>query len=151
MSYKSKQDAAACRERMYERNKNTVRVCVKHNVVKNKYGHCPQCKSEYGKQHESGYRNTLREKVMNAYGNKCTCCGENYPDFLTIDHVNGGGSKEREELGSARNVYIKIIKEGFPKEYRILCAGCNTAISKYNGDIEALRQSVEEWRSKRSK
>ena len=40
-----------------------------------------------------------RECVIRRYGGKCQCCGEVHIEFLVIDHVHGGGTQEREELG----------------------------------------------------
>src|SRR3990167_4100247 len=44
-------------------------------------------------------RMRLRMQVMRHYGGDppmCACCGETELDFLTIDHINGGGRKHRE-------------------------------------------------------
>ncbi len=37
------------------------------------------------------YRRNLRAKVLSHYGGKCSCCGESTPEFLAIDHTEGGG------------------------------------------------------------
>ena len=66
----------------------------------------------------------LRATLISGYGSKCACCGETQPLFLEIDHVNGGGSKDFKENYSA-TVYRRIVKEGFPTEYQLLCANCN--------------------------
>lgn len=63
---------------------------------------------------------------------KCVCCGESEPMFLAIDHINGGGSKERKTLKNAgTNFYRHIVKNGYPKNYRILCHNCNQAKGYY--------------------
>ena len=69
----------------------------------------------------------LRKLIIEHYGGKCNCCGENHYEFLVIDHVNGSGTKERKKIGAANNFYRKIIKENYPKDYQILCANCNMA------------------------
>lgn len=33
--------------------------------------------------------------MLNAYGGLCKCCGESSPDFLSLDHIDGGGNKDR--------------------------------------------------------
>lgn len=69
-----------------------------------------------------------RQIVYNHYGNKCSCCGEDNIYFLTIDHVNNDGQKDRLKSGFKRkgnSLYIKIIKENFPNTYQLLCWNCN--------------------------
>lgn len=66
----------------------------------------------------------IRLEVINAYGNKCTCCGEHRTEFMTLEHLNGGGGYDRQKLG-ARGVYYKVKKLRFPKEFTILCMNCN--------------------------
>lgn len=71
-------------------------------------------------------RKELRQKVIDAYGGCCACCGETRFEFLAIDHVNGGGRKEREVLSSWQLVN-KVYKLDCPPEYQILCHNCNSA------------------------
>ena len=66
--------------------------------------------------------------VFDYYGNICACCGETGKSFLTIDHVNNDGFKERHPGGSrvsGCNLYYRIIKANFPDTYQILCMNCN--------------------------
>jgi hypothetical protein len=71
-------------------------------------------------------RNAKRLEVITHYGGKCSCCGETEYGFLTIDHVNGGGTKHRKEVTASRLPYV-IIKNNFPKDYQVLCYNCNCA------------------------
>jgi hypothetical protein len=72
----------------------------------------------------------LRKQALEGYGSKCACCEEDRFEFLAIDHVNGGGRKER-ETKSTQQIARKIINLNFPKEYRVLCHNCNQAIGWY--------------------
>jgi hypothetical protein len=64
----------------------------------------------------------LRAMVFNLIGHECVSCGEDDMRCLSIDHVEGGGSRERAQMG-ARFVYIKIIgKRGHG--YQTLCLNC---------------------------
>lgn len=72
----------------------------------------------------------FREMCIDFLGGKCECCGENTYEFLCIDHVNGGGAKERKVLTS-QQLYRKIVKEQIVEGYRILCHNCNMAIAYY--------------------
>jgi hypothetical protein len=69
-------------------------------------------------------RIVARKKVVEYYGGKCSCCGEKEYDFLTIDHVNGGGTKHRKIVSSALLPSL-IIKNNYPDDYQILCYNCN--------------------------
>ena len=72
----------------------------------------------------------LRKEAFKGYGGKCQCCGEDEFEFLAIDHVNGGGRKEREKL-STWQIARRIITKNFPPEYRVLCHNCNQSIGWY--------------------
>lgn len=84
---------------------------------------------EQFKQHIKKYRTKRREKVLEHYGGKCVCCGETEPQFLTIDHINGGGNKDRKHQGS--NLYFMVIKNNFPKTFQLLCWNCNCSKGIY--------------------
>lgn len=64
----------------------------------------------------------VKERIIEAYGGECACCGEKELNFLSIDHINDDG---RTEKTGGVNFYCKIIKAGFPKRFRILCLNCN--------------------------
>jgi hypothetical protein len=59
-----------------------------------------------------------RKEVFDYYGRVCKCCGENREEFLTIDHINNDGKKDRS------NFYKKIVKLGFPDDLQTLCWNC---------------------------
>ena len=67
----------------------------------------------------------LRDQVLDAYGGECACCGERVRDFLTLDHINGGGTAHRKATWG--KVYQQVKREGFPPGYRVLCWDCNWA------------------------
>lgn len=100
---------------------------------------CKKCRKEYCKKHQqkpesketnAKRRKELRQKVIGGYGAKCQCCGESNFEFLAIDHVNGGGRKERKTM-STYQIAKKIIDNNFPPEYRVLCHNCNQSIGWY--------------------
>ncbi len=59
----------------------------------------------------------------------CKCCGTTEPDFLTIDHIDGGGNAHRKQTG-ASGQYSWIKKNGYPAGFQVLCFNCN--FSKWN-------------------
>ncbi len=77
------------------------------------------------------YREKFRTLVLDYYGNKCACCGEDRIEFLAIDHIEGGGSKHRKELGNKGGTafYVWLVKNNFPEGYRTLCHNCNMALA----------------------
>lgn len=69
----------------------------------------------------------LKRRVIEHYAGsppKCWCCLESVYDFLTIDHINGGGIHEHRKLPGVA-FFFSLIKRNFPEGYRILCWNCN--------------------------
>jgi hypothetical protein len=103
---------------------------------------CKVCCAQYGrayyrqhvdeaKQYAKDRRKRLQDEVFSAYGEICVCCGESNRAFLTIDHVDGGGTQHRRDIGSADSLYLTIIREGFPDDYQVLCYNCNNAKHRF--------------------
>lgn len=77
-------------------------------------------------------RNKIRSRnhraaALAALGGKCVRCGFEDSRALQIDHINGGGTKEREERGFKGN-YDKHVLQSFlngENKYQLLCANCN--------------------------
>lgn len=80
----------------------------------------------------------LRREIFDHYGNECSCCGETTPEFLTIDHINSNVT--REPCGTA--LYLRIRREGFPDEFRILCWNCNCGRRRGACPHELLRKKA---------
>lgn len=71
-------------------------------------------------------RRAARREIMDRLGNRCQCCGETTPVFLTIDHVQNDGAADRKL--SRHLMHARILAEGCPAErYQILCWNCNAA------------------------
>lgn len=71
-------------------------------------------------------RRKLRMKIIVLLGGKCIQCGESDVRCLQIDHINGGGGKERKSL-SVWKYYQKVLEsvKMNKREYQCLCANCN--------------------------
>lgn len=87
---------------------------------------------ERGNEGAKNRRRCLRLLVLNAYGHECACCGESRMEFLTIDHVNGGGNAHRREMGKSGTDTTAVLRwlkrNGFPKDgFQCLCQNCNSA------------------------
>ncbi len=89
-------------------------------------------------------RRRLKQAAFSAYGGaKCTCCGDEHLEFLSIDHIAGDGAEHREKLlaefgwksnrsamcGSTFYAWLK--KQGYPPGFRVLCMNCNFSIAKF--------------------
>jgi hypothetical protein len=57
--------------------------------------------------------------------NSCKCCGETAIEFLTVDHIEGGGSSHRKQIGTGIIHYLLL--NNLPQGYQILCFNCNCA------------------------
>ena len=72
-----------------------------------------------------------RMRILSRYSNPlgipiCNNCGEREFDVLCLDHVYGGGGKERRELNSGNiHFWTWLEKNNFPEGYQVLCANCN--------------------------
>lgn len=88
----------------------------------------------------------LKKTVLTHYGDcKCSRCGINDIDVLTLDHIDNDGAEHRRSISKSnkRNVgsttiYRWIVKNGFPPEYDVLCFNCN--IKKHLERLRGLSQ-----------
>ena len=76
------------------------------------------------------YRRQARTEAITHYGGKCACCGESRPEFLAIDHINGGGNKHHKEIkGMAIGIWLR--KHNYPEGFRVLCHNCNHSLGNF--------------------
>ncbi len=82
-----------------------------------------QIKEKYSK-----YCKELKAEILNYYSNKeypgCVRCGIKDIDVLCIDHINGGGNRERQQH-KIKNIYKWLKRKNLPEGYQTLCANCN--------------------------
>lgn len=76
------------------------------------------------------FRERCKQRCFDELGSVCICCGESERKFLQIDHIRGGGRKDKKYCKTYSFRRIEI--EGFPKDkYQILCSNCNWAKGLY--------------------
>jgi len=102
---------------------------------------CAKCSTQRVAWHEryrdksnqlsSARRTRIREEVHKGYGGVCACCAEHRKEFLTIDHINGGGKEDRKKFRAAIPFYKWIIENNFPPHLRLLCMNCNLSYGLY--------------------
>ena len=127
---------------MPHKDRATQRDYAKEYHQRNKAKHNEYNKT-YQKQHPrqrnnylKGYRKGIKIAAFEAYGGcVCACCGETHLEFLSIDHVDGGGAEHRRQLGKnhgpGARFYAWLKNQGFPPGYRVLCMNCNASIGWY--------------------
>ncbi len=117
-------------------------LCWNCNTSRGYYGYCPHVRQSGSKRVSYASRHSWKVKLetITAYGGKCVFCGESLPEFLTIDHINGGDNKHRQEVGNGHRFRLWLKQQDWPKgEYRLLCACCNCS-DKRNGWAERKAQ-----------
>jgi hypothetical protein len=136
-SSRCKECAREQAKEQHEKKKNDP--AYKERVNRTSREHYQQNKDDIRERHRQwkddhpGYstqkNRELRIKCLEAYGNKCQCCGETQQEFLAFDHVNGGGRKHRKQVGGHMNAWI--VRNKFPSSIRILCHNCNQSLAFY--------------------
>lgn len=81
------------------------------------------------------WRENNREKVLSYYSQgklECAKCGFKDIRALCLDHINNNGAEHRKSLGNGKkravgscDVYLSLIKKGFPDGFQVLCHNCN--------------------------
>jgi hypothetical protein len=70
-------------------------------------------------------RNLKRKANLVAiYGGCCAMCGENLPELLHLHHINGGGGRERKQVGFHHIISDAIDHPDWSK-YQLLCETCH--------------------------
>ncbi len=116
---KHPEKARAATQTWIEKNREKVR-----ERERKRYSEKPEILREQGRRG----RRKARQECIEAYGGKCTCCGESTLEFLTVEHTEGNGQAHRKEVGAGRMMYIDLKRRGWPKEgITIFCMNCNFA------------------------
>jgi hypothetical protein len=149
---------------MVSQKNSSRKYCIKCNVLltennwlnyqaKRSQYICTPCFREYSKEYHKTdpdynkkQRNRTRMRrsaVIFQYGNQCAQCGEDEYTKLTIDHINGGGSAHRKEMGGGSIVdhlyNNKIDRDG----YQVLCYNCNCSKNVVYKDRGALKAKMK--------
>lgn len=125
---------AANKKKIYARIKKyraaTPDWKTKNNAVRKKWLENPKVRENFILRRRLQHRierARIRTEFINAYGGACGCCGEKEPRFLTLDHVNGGGGKQRKNGVSTQALCGRLKRAGWPKgEYTLCCWNCNS-------------------------
>ena len=79
-----------------------------------------------------------RIEIIERLGRKCSRCGFNDYRALQIDHINGGGNRQRKEDGQSRIMReIELMSDKTLREnYQLLCANCNWIKRDENNELK---------------
>jgi len=91
----------------------------------------PEKHLEMSRRHKRDAQTRAKLEFVQAYGGKCTCCGESEIHFLTIEHLTPEGlalhkwpnGKRMDTLTTIR----RLKKAGWPDYVTVLCMNCNYA------------------------
>lgn len=130
-----------CGKKPFTPGKKGCKKCCKKKVVIS----CRFSKNHPSKQ--KNYRKKIRFEVLQKYGGVCKCCGESNLLFLTIDHINKDGARERRELygsssGQSFPWFLKLKREKIRKDLQVLCYNCNMA--SFYSDVCPHRMNDEQ-------
>lgn len=90
---------------------------------------------------QAKYQQKLRTEILIHYGNgeqACVKCGFSDDRALSLDHINGGGNKERRQTGVMGGItfYRILKKQGFPEGYQTLCMNCQFIKRHENNELK---------------
>ena len=80
---------------------------------------------ERGRENNNKWYDKRRYEMLSHYGLECACCGESKYRFLTIDHIEGGGTVHRKEMKGKTHIERWLRKNSYPEGFRTLCYNCN--------------------------
>lgn len=87
---------------------------------------------EKTRKRDQDKRRLCLEHYSNSSVPYCKCCGEHTYVFLSIDHVDNGGTQHRKEIKGRIERFL--IRNNFPTGYQILCHNCNMG-KRINGGV----------------
>ena len=123
-------------------NQQVTRLCghCKYRPARAGFSLCERCVPQQAKSSKK-YHLRIRQDAFNAYGGpQCACCGTLVDQFLTLDHIDGGGAAHRAKLrgdskrtdgGGGLKLYLHLKRMGYPPGFQVLCMNCNFAKGKY--------------------
>ena len=96
------------------------------------------------------WRRRIKMSIFSHYSNGTIQCADPYHihptqiitdmDILTLDHINGGGYQDK--IKNGKDVYLRLIKAGYPPGFQILCCNCQAKKVVLNGE---RRQKLDSY------
>ena len=84
------------------------------------------------RDYEKQYRIRIRRALMERLGGvRCACCGETQYEFLSFDHIHGGGVVERKLRTGTARLCVALRDPKIDSKLQVLCHNCNQAKGYY--------------------
>lgn len=113
----------------------------RNTALKDGYqGDCKPC-SDAKLRRAPSHPVNIRRQALTVLGVFCVHCGFDDIRVLQIDHINGGGFKERKAL-SARSIYNKVVRQE-TNDYQVLCINCNQIKRHVNDEFRFSTLSID--------
>ncbi len=89
--------------------------------------------NEQNKKRGKERHKEARRLVLSHYSDGklcCACpgCDVSIEEFLSINHIDGGGNKDRETFKGARTFYEYLVKNNYPEGLNVMCYNCNLSL-----------------------
>ncbi len=107
--------------------KHSEETKAKIRLVKSSGGITKEEAKRRSRERSNELQRRQRKTVIVALGGKCVSCGFADERALQIDHIHGGGTKERQNRDFVGSFNIHVLKSFLNGEnkYQLLCANCN--------------------------
>lgn len=109
------------------KRRHAAGLCVECGINKTAIRHCEAClkrKCEY----YANLKAKAKELCLAHYGCHCMCpgCTVTIPEFLSVEHLEGGGIKHRKE-NKIGNMWLWLVHHNYPEGFAVWCFNCNLA------------------------
>ena len=133
-----------------------MKICSRCNLLlRDKYfnrgqNYCVDCQHEYKSQYHIQnqaklnsnsrlWRANEKVKTLEYYSQtsppECMRCGFSDIRALTIDHIDGGGTRHTRSIGFGGNhFYTWLRKNNYPEGYQVLCRNCQSIKQHEKGE-----------------
>ena len=110
------------------------KYCSKNEITVKFNGKSGKQCAECSKKRCTERRLFIKVSILLHYSNnhiKCSCdgCDEKRIEFLTVDHISGGGHEHRKHIKIP--FYEWLWRNEFPTGFRVLCFNCNCSIGSF--------------------
>lgn len=129
---KNKQEILKEKRRVYrQNNKEAIKVSIRSWITRNRERY-DEGLANYWKKTKKASNAKSKERLkenkrgcIKLLGGRCNHCDETEIEFLTLDHINNDGAKERKNMH--HKTLYRLINTGVisPDNYQVLCYNCN--------------------------
>ncbi len=116
-------------------------VLTRHSI-------CIPCHQRHLNQQLKVRTRRYKMHAISHYSNglmKCACCGEAHIEFLTIDHIDGGGNTHRKSQLSGIKIHRWLHINRYPAGFRVLCSNCNMAYGAFGYCPHVASKPPDGW------